>query len=382
MPGYKKNLGLAELVSFGIGGTIGSGIFVVPGIVAGLAGPSSILAWVLAAVSAGCVMLSLAWASSRYPGTGALYPIFLGVFGRRLSTSLVLLYLISSIFGIATIAAGIGQYVSFFGYSNLLWLEIGMVAVFGIINISGVRPSGSIENVLTLMKTLPLILLAIILVPHIRTGNFTPFFGDSNTDFLRSVIIVYWCFTGFEISAIPADEIRNRNDVSRALVIVMAVVTAVYILLNISLIGSVGSVVLASSPAPLAAAASTVAAGSGDAMAVLGIISMISALNAYIMAGSRVLQNISSENRIRMLSGIGSSGTPHIATIVCAASGGALLLFSDKFGELAILSVVFNLLPYMFICVAAVRMFDSWQVRSVGIIGLISTAVVMLSYLL
>ena len=64
---YNKSLGVFELVSLGVGGTIGSGIFVVPGIAAGIAGPSSLIAWFIAAVSATCVMLSLAWASSVYP---------------------------------------------------------------------------------------------------------------------------------------------------------------------------------------------------------------------------------------------------------------------------------------------------------------------------
>src|SRR3990172_9221060 len=107
--GYKKSLGTFELVSLGVGGTIGSGIFVVPGIAAGIAGPSSLLAWLIVAVSASAVMFSLAWASSRYPSTGAFCSILTRVFGKRMSVSLVLLYLISSVFGIATIAAGLGR---------------------------------------------------------------------------------------------------------------------------------------------------------------------------------------------------------------------------------------------------------------------------------
>ena len=71
MSQYRKNLGLAGLVSFGVGGTIGSGIFVVPAIAAAIAGPGSLLSWIIVAISASCVMLSLAWASSEYPSTGA-----------------------------------------------------------------------------------------------------------------------------------------------------------------------------------------------------------------------------------------------------------------------------------------------------------------------
>ena len=57
---YRRSLGLVELVSLGVGGTIGSGIFVVPGVAAKLSGPGSLIAWVIVALSASCV-LSLAF---------------------------------------------------------------------------------------------------------------------------------------------------------------------------------------------------------------------------------------------------------------------------------------------------------------------------------
>ena len=44
---YKKSLGIFELVGLGMGGTIGSGIFVVPGIAVGIAGPSSLNAYIV-----------------------------------------------------------------------------------------------------------------------------------------------------------------------------------------------------------------------------------------------------------------------------------------------------------------------------------------------
>lgn len=380
--GYKKRLGLAELVSFGVGGTIGSGIFVVPAIAAGLAGPSSLLAWLTVAVSAGCVMLSLAWASAKYPSTGAFYSIFLKVFGKKLSTGVVILYLIASMFGIATIAAGIGQYVSFFGYYNVLWLEIAIVVIFGTVNVVGVRPSANIENVLTVLKTLPLIILAIILLPYIRQENFTPFFTESKTDFLKAVIIVYWPFTGFEISAIPAEETRNKKDVFTSLIIVMLLTTFVYLLLNVALIGSMGSQLLALSSAPVALAASKVFQKSGTIMAVIAIIAMLSALNAYLLAASRVLQNVSFENRLSLLAGISTKGTPYIALMLCTAIGASLLLFSNQFAKLATVSVIATLLPYAFICASTLKLFDSSGIRAVAVVGLFSTLAILLTSVL
>ncbi len=379
MPEYRKNLGLAELVSFGIGGTIGSGIFVVPGIAAALAGPGSLLAWLIVAISASCVMLSLAWATSKYPSTGAFYSIFSKVFSKKISTTVVLFYVIASVFGVATIAAGIGQYVSFFGYTDVLWLEIAIVIMFGTINIIGVRPSGRIEILLTILKTLPLIVLSIILVPYIQKDNFIPFFTASKTDFLKAIIIVYWPFTGFEISAIPADETRNKKDVFTSLVIVILITTIVYLFLNIALIGSVGSQLLASSPAPLALAASRVFHTSGKAMAVIGIIAMLSALNAYLLAASRVLQNVSFENRLPLLPDISKSGTPYAAIIISTIAGASLLLFSNQFQYLATISVIATLLPYIFLCACAIKLFDSLKIRIVAGIGLVSTLAILLT---
>ena len=97
---------------------------------------------------------------------------------------------------------------------------------------------------------------------------------------------------------------------------VMVIVTSVYLLLNISLIGSVGSEALAASPAPIATAASLLFSSSGSLIAVIGIIAMLSALNAYIIATSRVLQDVSSRYSLPYLSSLGNEGTPIAALVI------------------------------------------------------------------
>ena len=78
---YKRSLGLFELVSLGVGGTIGSGIFVVPGVAAQLSGSLSLLAWLIVALSAMCVLLSLANVSFRFTSSNSFYTLFSSVFG-------------------------------------------------------------------------------------------------------------------------------------------------------------------------------------------------------------------------------------------------------------------------------------------------------------
>lgn len=375
---YKKSLGTFELVSLGVGGTIGSGIFVVPGIAAGIAGPSSLLAWLIVAISATCVMLSFAWSSSMYPSTGAFYSIILKGFNKRISAAVVILYTVSSVFGNATIAAGIGQYMTFFGIKNVLPIEVMIILGFCLLNLRGVSLSGTTENILTTLKTVPLVVIALLLMPHIRMSNFVPFYPASGMDFLKAIIIVYWTFTGFEICAIPAEETKGKNIIFRSLIIVMAIVIGVYAMLNIALIGSVGSTALARSPAPVATASGLVFGDSQKLVAIIGIIAMLSALNAYMLGTSRVIQNLSGELKLPLLSELSMQGTPASATILTAILSAMLLLFSNRFDELASISVVTTLLPYIFICTATYKLFKAWNIRIVACAGAITTAAILL----
>jgi amino acid transporter len=378
---YRQSLGQLELVSLGIGGTIGSGIFVVPGIAAGLMGPASLVAWVIVAVSATLVMASLSWVSSRFGRKGTFFTIFNSTFGRKISTALILLYTVSAIFGVATIAAGIGQYLSYFGIGNLLIVEILIIAVFCTVNLIGISLSGLTENILTLLKIVPLVIITLVLLPFIRLENLAPAVPVTVMGLFTTIIIVYWPFTGFEISALPVDEMKDPRLISRSLVIVMVTVAAIYLLLNLALIGSVGSEVLAASPAPIATAVSLVFSGSGYLVAVIGIFAMLSAMNAYIIASSRIVHNLATEHQVTGLSRLTRTGTPGIALVICCGLTAGMLFFSNQFSTLATVSVITTLLPYIFFCIAAFVLFSEKRRKFVSGAGaLVTTAILILFF--
>jgi amino acid transporter len=384
--GYRKSLGLFDLVSLGLGGTIGSGIFIVPGIAAGIAGSSSLIAWLFASLSASCVMYSLAKASSKYPSTGAFYLLFSKVFGKRISISLVFLYLVSSVFGISTIASGIGQYIFSFGFQDInliLIVEIFIIIVFCMINIKGLHLSTKTEIILTFAKISPLIILSVVLLPFLNESNFFPFYPASSFDFLKAIVIVYWSFTGFEIAALFSDEIKGgQKIVYRSLKIVIGITIFTYIFLNISLIGSVGSYVLANSPAPLATAYGLILKESDIVIGLIGIITMLSAINAYIVGTTRVLQNISYQLELPILKDLTSSGSPLAATMTVAIITSILLLFlSNQFEELASISVITTLLPYFFVCLSAYKIFfDDYKTKIISSLGAFSVFAIFIVY--
>jgi amino acid transporter len=377
---YKRSLGLFELVSLGVGGTIGSGIFVVPGVAAKLSGPWSLLAWLIVALSASCVLLSLAYVSFRFTSSNSFYSLYSSVFGQKFAVILIGLYLISSVFGISTIAAGIGQYLSYFGILNVLIIEIVIIGCFCLLNISGISLSGSTENILTTLKIIPLIIIAFLLIPFIHVENYIPQTPVTYTGFLATIIIVYWPFTGFEISAIPVEETRDPKIIRRSLMLVMGIVVSVYLLLNISLIGSVGSETLAASPAPIATAAAMLFNSSGFIVAIIGIVAMLSAINAYIIGTSRILQSMAVQFSIPKLQDLTPRGTPAFALITGCVISAVLLLFSNHFIQLATISVITTLIPYIFFCLSSWVLVTDTKSRLVSAAGAISTAAILIIY--
>lgn len=383
-PEYRKSLGPLELVSLGVGGTIGSGIFVVPGTAAGIAGPYSLLAWGIVAISALLVGFSLAWIYGADPGKASFFGIFTGIFGRKTATFLVGLYLISGIFGIATIAAGIGQYLGYFGQYPVIIIEISIIALFCLLNLIGIYHSGMTENILTIIKIVPLIAIAVGLLAFIRPENYVPLgFTFSGHALFAAIIIVYWPFTGFEISAIMVEETRDPKIISRSLLIILAIVISLYLFLNITLLGSVGAQVLAASPAPLATAAGLFVPLSGPVVAIIGIIAMLSALNAYVIGSSRITHQISVTYQVPLLKDLSFRGTPAAALILGSVVATSMLFFSNHFTILASLSVITTLIPYIFFCIAAARIFPDKPVRLlVATAGACVTTLILLLYFL
>jgi amino acid transporter len=379
---YRRSLGLIELVSLGVGGTVGSGIFVVPGIAARMTGPYSLIAWVIVALSASCVLLSLSYISYRFTGSDSFYSLFESVFGARVAVPLMVIYCISSVFGIATIAAGIGQYITFFTIPSILLIEIIILAVFCGINIAGIALSGMTENVLTALKIIPLIVISLLLVPFIRSVNFIPSVPLTATGLFATVIIVYWPFTGFEICAIPVEETKDPALIRRSLLLVMLIVVLLYLVLNIALIGSVGSEVLGDSPAPIAAAAGIIFTQSGVIVALIGIIAMLSAMNAYIIATSRILHTLSERFSVPKIRDLSRQGTPVNALVIGCAASVLLLVVSNRFETLATISVVTTLIPYIFFCIAAWILVAERRVRLIAAAGLLSTTAILVLYFL
>lgn len=390
-PGYRRSLGLVELVCLGIGGTIGSGIFVVPGEAARLAGASSLLAWVVVAVSAGSVAYALAALQARATHGASLPALLAEGFGKRTGALLVALYVLASLFGIATIAAGLGQYLTWLGGASMraydVPVEIAIVFAFLLLNLRGMAASGSAENLLSVLKIGGILAIVLVLLPDVAPQRLVPLPLAPAPALLHVVIIVYWSFTGFEISAIPVDEAKDPRTIGRALWWVMLLVCAIYLALNVALLGAVGAQALGASDAPLADAVAHlflgggVLPGAGAWVAVLAIVTMLSALNAYIVGASRALQGVAEIAGLSALARLSSQGVPAQALWLTCLGAAALLCLSGSFAVLAAAAVTLTLVPYVAICWSAFVTVPQPGARALSLFGALVTAAILVAYL-
>jgi amino acid transporter len=109
---------------------------------------------------------------------------------------------------------------------------------------------------------------------------------------------------------------------------------------------------------------------------------MLSAMNAYIIASSRVVHNLASEYHLGRLSRLNLKGTPGLPLVICCILTIGMLFFSNEFSTLAILSVITTLLPYIFFCIVAFVLFHETRRRLVSGMGAVMTAVILILFFL
>src|SRR5256712_7077061 len=138
-------------------------------------------------------------------------------------------------------------------------LFIGIILVT---NLIGVKAAGRVNDVLTIAKLSPLVLIVlgglafVAFQPGRFVSNSIPFFTGDLAAFGKALVLIFWAYAGFELSTLPTDEvIEPRKTIPRAIVTGMIIVIGFYFLTNFVVIGSVGGSALGGAASSLIHAA-------------------------------------------------------------------------------------------------------------------------------
>ena len=163
----KREIGVFGLSANIINTIIGAGIFVIPALVAGVLGNSSILAYLFCGFLITLIMLCFAEIGSKITVTGGAYSYIEIVLGKYPGFVAALLFLLSTISADAAVANAIADVAgSLFPFmQNEIFRILIIVAIFsflGYINVRGVKSGIGFVKLITLAKIIPLVFIMLI----------------------------------------------------------------------------------------------------------------------------------------------------------------------------------------------------------------------------
>lgn len=347
-----------DLVAICINGIIGAGIFGLPSQVYALIGTYSLIAFVACAIVVALIILCFAEVSSRFEETGGPYLYAREAYQPAVAFEIGWLIWLARVTAFAANCNLLINYLSFFWSpaTTTLWravIIVAVVTVLAIINLLGIRQAAIVSNAFTIGKLVPIIIFIaaglFFLNPQAYELGPTP----TSDAFSKSVLLLVYAFTGFEMATIPAGEVRDpQKSLPRALLIAILVVAVVYIMIQVVCVGTLPG--LANSQKPLADAGSQFLGAAGGAIISAGaVISITGNLNILLLSGSRLPFAMAEQNQLPAF--IGSIhkrfSTPYISIVLTA---GLMLFLTLKSSFLTALTIstIARLVTYGSTCLA------------------------------
>ena len=366
MDSKPQKIGFITATSLVIGNMIGVGIFVLPAALAKY-GSISLLGWVFTATGALILAKIFSNLSKIVNKSGGPYAYIREGFGDFMAFLVAWGYWISTWVSNGGIAIAIVGALSFFfpslNTNPVYSVSVGLFLIWFLtwINTRGLKESGFVQVLTTVLKLLPLAFVIIVGIFYFSFDNFPEFNLTGNTDFATFPVVAaltLYAFIGIECATIPSENVENSEVVVPKATMFGTILTAViYVLATVVLFGILPTDILQNSPAPFAEAAKLISGDFGGYFVAVGvIISGMGVLNGWILIVGQLPMATAKDN---MFPGIfkkeNSKGAPVIGLIIGSLLSSAVMLMNytkglvDQFEFIVEITVFTMLLPYLLI---------------------------------
>ena len=297
----QRELGLFDSISIVLGIVIGSGIFLVPNLIArALDSPAWILtAWIVTGVLSFFGALAFAELGAMLPATGGQY-VYLREAWGHLPAFLCgwTHFFVSQSAGVAYLSVSFAIYLSYFVRLGLWQSKIAALAVMAIltlVNYRGLRPGATVQNFCAVAKIagLLVIIVSAFFVPRVApgaAGSPSELQGISASAFGIAMIACLQAYDGWSAVSFVAGEVKNpERTLLRALSIGMAIAIAFYVLINMAYLKvlTIPEIAHADRVGTLAAER-TLGPSGATLVAITILLSILGALNGRVLTQPRV----------------------------------------------------------------------------------------------
>ncbi len=367
-----RAIGIWGLAAGIVNVTIGGGIFRLPSGAAATLGAAAPLAYIVCAASMALVVLCFAEAGSRVSMTGGPYAYVETAFGPFVGFLSGMLLWVGMTLALAAVSSFFADALAAMLPSltlggKRLALVVTLLVLAGA-NVRGVAGMTRLNAVTAVAKLAPLLLLIVVGLFHMRSENLHWTIVPTGGAVARASILLIFAFLGVEAALVPSGEVVDpARTVPRAIFIAMAVVTVVYMLIQVVAQGLLGPA-LANDPTPLASAAAVALGPTGRRLILAGsAVSMFGYVSGMMLSVPRMLFAFGRDGFLpRVFARTHPTWrTPHVA-IAAQTVVVAILAIFGYFEVLALAANVTILLVYGTCCMAAYEL-RRRDVRSGGV---------------
>lgn len=233
---------MPQAVALYISAVLGSGVLIVPGLAAELAGPASLLAWGGMVLLILPLALSMGLLSARYPDAGGVSHFVTLAFGQRAGAVVGWFFLMSVPIG-APVAAltGAGYMTAALGLGEGYRTAIAalMLAAGLIINIVGMQVAGKVQIGVVLAILIVLVMAFVFAIPNMKSIHYTPFMPSGWVSVGQAGAILFWCFIGWEAVSHLSEEFTDpRKAAIKGVTIAAIIVGVLYFLTALATVGT------------------------------------------------------------------------------------------------------------------------------------------------
>lgn len=291
--GLKKSITWVQGAALTVGAVLGSGILVLPALAAEMAGPASLVSWLLMGLFSLPMVIAIGAMSSRFPDSGGMATYVRQAFGDNASRAVAVLMLTAMLFGMPVTALVGAHYLgSVFAWSpaGVHAAAAGLLLVAIGLNYRGIELSGRSQVIV--VATILLILTAAVwsAFPQVRTAALTPFLPHGWLPVGQAMTLLFFAFMGWEMIGNLAEEFRRpRRDIPLSMGVAALVINVLYLAVAFVTVGT--AVYRAGNP--VTAMISLVAFRWGDlagtVVALLGFVACYCPVHTFVAGFSRLV---------------------------------------------------------------------------------------------
>src|SRR5256885_1334948 len=291
-PALRRVITLRHAVAIYVSSLLGSGIFVIPGLAAQIAGPASIVSWALLSLASYPFAYTFAKLSAKRPESGGIYAFARDGIGLRAGAATAWLFLAWAVLGAPAATVAAASYLAFVFPLNRLDIYLaaaGILILAFVVTSVGIRFPGRVQ-----LATVAAILVALVIAvvgsaPRVRPANYTPFLPSGLGSIGTAAALIVWSYLGYENTSNVAEEFRNpERDFHRSVVISVFLISGLYLAIAVVTVGT-GAYMVGGGATPFAAMMSDAFGSYGGAIvALLAVFVTFGTVNAYVAGMARV----------------------------------------------------------------------------------------------